>query len=1202
MKGIKREFSVARTPKQNVIAKRKNRTLIEAARTMLEDSLLPIPFCAEAVNTTCYVQYRVLVTKPHNKTPYELLLGRTPSIGFMRPFGCPVTILNTLDPLSKFDGKADEGFLVGYSVGSRPTWLFDIDTLTKSMNYQLVVVGNQLNSSAGIQEHFDAEFEEFSFNSTNKVNAASTPVTAVELNSTNSTNNFSAAGPSSNAVSSNFEIGGKSLFVDPSQYPDNLAMPALEEITYLDEDENVGAKADFSNLETNITVSPILTTRVHKDHPVTQMIGDLSLAPQTRSMTRMVKEQGGLTQINNDDFYTCMFTCFPSQEEPKREEAIDYEEVFAPVARIKAIRLFLAYASFMGLMVYQMDVKSPFLYGTIEEKVYVCQPPGFKDPDYPDKVYKVVKPLYGLHQAPRAWYETLANYIVDNGFQRGKINQTLFIKKQKGNILLVQVYVDNIIFGSTNKDLCKAFEKLMKDKFQMSSICELTFFLGLQVKQKQDGIFICQDKYVAKILTKFGLTDGKSASTPIDTKKPLRKDPDGEDVDVHTYKSMIGSLMYLTLSRPNIMFAVCACVRFHVTPKASHLHAVKQIFSYLKGKPHLGLWYPKDSPFNLVAYSNSDYTIVATSSTDAKYVAAASCCAQVLWVQNQLLDYGVPRVMLTKPQQTRYGNQNGNPQHALKDKVGIDSGCSRHITGNIYFILDFEEINGGYIAFGGNPKGSKISGKGKIKTGKLDFDDVYFVKELKFNLFRVSQICDKKNNVLFTETECVILSFDYKLPDDNHILLRVPRENNMYIVDLKNFVRSGDLTCLFAKATLDESSLWHMRLGHINFKTMNKLVKGILVRGLPLKIFENNHTCVACQKGKEHRASWSGPTWLFDIDTLTKSLNYQLVDVGNQPNSSAGIQEHFDTCKVGEGNVQQYVLFPLWSSGSKDPQNTNADTTFEVKEHESEVHVSPSTMPALEEITYSDDDEDVGVEANLSNLETNISVSPIPTTRVHKDHLVTQFIGDLSSALQTRSMTRMVKEQGGLTQIHNDDFHTCMFTCFISQEEPKRVHQTLKDPSWIEAMHEEFLKFKMQKTLFIKKQKGDILLVQVYVDDIIFGSTNKDLCKAFEKLMKDKFQMSLMGELTFFLGLQVKQKHDGIFICQDKYIAEILTMFGLTNGKLASTSIDTKKPLLKDPNGEDVDVHTYRSMIGSLMYLTSSRPDIMFIVCACAHF
>nr|GEU64004.1 hypothetical protein [Tanacetum cinerariifolium] len=298
-------------------------------------------------------------------------------------------------------------------------------------------------------------------------------------------------------------------------------MPKLEDITYFDDKEVVGAEADFTNLETTITVSPIPTTRVHKDHPVTQII---------------------------------------------------------------------AYASFMGFMVYQMDVKSAFLYGTIEEEVYVCQPLGFEDPDYPDK--------------------------------RGKIDQTLFIKRQKGDILLVQIHVDDIIFGSTNKDLCKDFEKLIKDKFQMSSMGELTFFLGLHVKQKPDGFFISQDKYVAEILRKFGLTDGKSASTPIDTEKPLLKDPDGEGVDVHTYRSMIGSLMYLTSSRPDIMFVVCACAHFQ---------------------------YPKDSPFNLVAYSDSDYvsasldrksttggcqflgcrliswqckkqTVVATSSTEADLV------------------------------------------------------------------------------------------------------------------------------------------------------------------------------------------------------------------------------------------------------------------------------------------------------------------------------------------------------------------------------------------------------------------------------------------------------------------------------------------------------------------------------------------------------------------------------------------------------
>nr|GEW99949.1 putative ribonuclease H-like domain-containing protein [Tanacetum cinerariifolium] len=377
-----------------------------------------------------------------------------------------------------------------------------------------------------------SKFEDFSNNNINEVNAADSPVPAVGQISTNNTNTFSAA-----------------------------------DITYSDDEEDVGAEADFTNLETTIT-----------------------------------------------------------------EEGINYEEVFTPVVRIEAIRLFLAYAFIMGFMVYQMDVKSDFLYGTIEKEVYVCQPLGFEDTDYPEKVYKVVKAIYGLHQAPRAW--------------------------QKGDILLIQIYVDDIIFGSTNKDLCKAFVK------------------------KSDGIFISQDKYVAEILRKFGMTDGKSSSTPIDTEKPLLKDPYCEDVDVHTYRSMIGSLMYLTLSRPDIMFAVYACALFQVTPKALHLHAVKRIFRYLKSKPHLGLWYPKDSPFNLVAYSNIDYAgasldrksttggcqflgcrliswqcktqiVVATLSTEAKYVAAASCCAQVLWIQNQLLDYS--------PDQMISGKDSSNP-------------------------------------------------------------------------------------------------------------------------------------------------------------------------------------------------------------------------------------------------------------------------------------------------------------------------------------------------------------------------------------------------------------------------------------------------------------------------------------------------------------------------------------------------------------
>nr|GEU64033.1 putative ribonuclease H-like domain-containing protein [Tanacetum cinerariifolium] len=628
-------------------------------------------------------------------------------------------------------------------------------------------------------------------------------------------------------------------------------------------------------------------------------------------------------------------------------------------------------------------------------------------------------------------------------------------------------------------------------------------------------------------------------------------------------------------------------------------------------------------------------------------------------------------------------------------KFNYSDALGRSKTGNISFLSEFKEINRGYVAFGGDPKGGKIFGKGKITTRKLDFDDVYFVKELKFNLFSVSQVCDKKNSVLFTTTECVVLSFDYKLPDENHVLLRVPRENNMYNVDLKNVFPLGGLTCLFAKATLDESNLWHRRLGHVNFKTINILVKGNLVRGLPSKIFENKHTCVACQKGKQHKAS----------------------------------------CKVGKETVsaQQYVLLPLWSSNLQDPRNTYdnvADDAFEVKENKNDVYVSsyesdktdkkkhnemakrddkgkshvdsiigvrdlraefekisfnstnrvnavsepvkaaginptnstnslntaspfvnaaspnfgivrqssfvdPSKylddpyMPELEDIVYSDDKEDVGAEADLSNLETNIHVSPILTTRVHKDHLVNQIISDLNSTSQTRSMTRMVKEQDVVNQINDEDFHTCMFACFLSQEEPKKVLQSLKDPSWIESMQEELLQFKLQKVWVLGHTQEEgidydevfapvarieairlflayasfmgFMVYQMDVKSALLCGTikeevyvcqpprfedpvyhDKELCTAFEKLMNDKFQMSSMGELSFFLGLQVNQKKDGIFINQDKYVAEILRKFGFTDVKLASTPIETEKPLLTDPDGEDVDVHLYRNLFPPL--------------------
>nr|GFB55106.1 hypothetical protein [Tanacetum cinerariifolium] len=230
----------------------------------------------------------------------------------------------------------------------------------------------------------------------------------------------------------------------------------------------------------------------------------------------------------------------------------------------------------MGFTVYQIDVKSVFLYGTIDEEVYVMQPPGFQDPESLVKVYKVEKAIYGLHHAPRAWYGTLSKYLLKNGFQRGTIDQTLFIKRQRGDFILVQVYMDDIIVGSSNPQLCREFEAFIHEKFQMSAM-------------------------------EFGYSKLRSSNTPMDKENPWGKDGTRKHVDLHLYRSMIGSLMYLTASRPDIMFAVCACARHQVTPKECHLHAVKRIFRYLKGHPKLELWYPKESPFDLVAYSDSDY-------------------------------------------------------------------------------------------------------------------------------------------------------------------------------------------------------------------------------------------------------------------------------------------------------------------------------------------------------------------------------------------------------------------------------------------------------------------------------------------------------------------------------------------------------------------------------------------------------------------
>ncbi|XP_075473355.1 uncharacterized protein LOC142504363 [Primulina tabacum] len=350
-------------------------------------------------------------------------------------------------------------------------------------------------------------------------------------------------------------------------------------------------------------------------------------------------------------------------------EGIDFDETFAPVARIESVRLLLAIACHMDIKLYQMDVKSAFLNGILNEEAYVSQPKGFEDPNHPNHVYKLKKALYGLKQAPRAWYGRLTKYLLDLGFKRGEVDKTLFIQKSKHDILVCQIYVDDIIFGASSQKHVDEFVKCMCTTFEMSMVGELSFFLGLQIKQMHDGIFLCQSKYAKNLVKKFSTENTKHMKTPLGSTEKLSKDDIAAGVDNTQYRRIIGSLLYLSASRPDIMFSVCLCARYQADPKVTHLKAVKRILRYIAGTVNLGLWYTKETNTNLVGFSDADWAgnldyrksttggcfylgnnlvswyskkqnCVSLSTAESEYVAAASCCSQLLWMNQMIKDYG----------------------------------------------------------------------------------------------------------------------------------------------------------------------------------------------------------------------------------------------------------------------------------------------------------------------------------------------------------------------------------------------------------------------------------------------------------------------------------------------------------------------------------------------------------------------------------
>nr|GEU41791.1 retrovirus-related Pol polyprotein from transposon TNT 1-94 [Tanacetum cinerariifolium] len=546
-------MSFVQTPQQNGVVERRNRTLVEAARTMLIFSRAPILLWAEAIATACFTQNRSIIHRHFNKTPYELINGKKPNISFLHVFGALCYTKNDREDIGKLGAKDDIGLFIGYSANSCAYRIYNrrtkkiIETMNVSgldLTYAPSTITTQQPTEGELDLLFEAMYDDYICG---QPSAAQRSVMAAQA------------------------------YQELVPTPDNISPLTLKWIFKNKNDE-----------ENTIILN------------------------KSRLVVRGYRQ----------------------------EEGLYFEESFASIARMESIRIFLAYVAHKLFTVFQMDVKTAFLHGSLKEDVYVCQPEGFIDADHSSHVYKLKKALYGLKQAPRAWCDELSMFLLQNHFFKGTIDPTMFIRRFDDDILVVQVYVDYIIFGSTHPMYTQLFFDLMKSRFEMLMMGEMTFFLGLQVNQSPCGIFINQSNYVLEILKKYGMESCDPVGTPMEIKDKLDLDQNATPVDATKYRSMIGALMYLTSSRPDIVHATCLCARYQAKTTKKHLKEVKRIFCYLRGTVNTGLWYTKDSGEKLVSWSSKKQDCMALSTTEAEYVSLSACYAQVLWMRTQLTDYG----------------------------------------------------------------------------------------------------------------------------------------------------------------------------------------------------------------------------------------------------------------------------------------------------------------------------------------------------------------------------------------------------------------------------------------------------------------------------------------------------------------------------------------------------------------------------------
>ncbi|GJR60356.1 retrovirus-related pol polyprotein from transposon TNT 1-94 [Tanacetum coccineum] len=686
--GITHEKTVPRTPQQNGVVERRNRTLVEAARTMLIFSKASLFLWAEAVATACYTQNRSLIHTIYDKTPYELVHDKKPDLLFLRVFGALCYPTNDSEDLGKLKAKADIGFFVGYAPNRKGYRIYN--KRTRQIMETIHVTFDELtgqtapvHSSPGPAPNLLTPGPISLGLVPNPPPTAQVPAAPVPVNQTGPSVSISVntdapleiySPSSSDHQSSSVHIGvvaEQSIEVNPFAPVD---LEPFVNVFAPEPSSEASSSGDISIAEPNHPTQPHEHLRKWTDsHPIDNIIGNPSRLVSTRK------------QLATDALW-CFYNSILSKElvpPPdcakiialkwiykvkldeygdvlknkarvvakgfRQEEGLDFEESFTPVSRLEAIRIFLANAASKNMTVYQMDVKIAFLNEELKEEVYVSQPEGFVDPDHPHYVYRLKKVLYRLKKAPRAWYDTLSKFLLSQGFSKGVVDPTLFIRKTGKHTLHVQIYVDDIIFASTDPRDCDRFSNEMSSKFQMSMMGQISFFLGLQISQNPRGIFINQSKYAKEIIKKFDLHNSDPVDTPMVDRTKLDEDLSGIPVDQTRYRGMIGCLMYLTASRPDLVFAVCMCARYQSKPTKKHLEAVKRVFRYIQGTINMGLWYPEDTAMALIAYADADHAVswsskkqtsTSISSTEAEYIAMSGCYAQILWMRSQLSDYG----------------------------------------------------------------------------------------------------------------------------------------------------------------------------------------------------------------------------------------------------------------------------------------------------------------------------------------------------------------------------------------------------------------------------------------------------------------------------------------------------------------------------------------------------------------------------------